>query len=151
MIFGSHWAETKNADEASEQCRYEEAFRLYAKIASDESKDPLLRAYAYACMGWLVVPSPGLGEGEDESGYTYFVRAIEIAPDCGDAWSGLITTYGDRFPKHQDQGRFLEGLGRLLQIRNDLPDTHERMLVQGMAELGIPIKVRDGGKDSQKG
>jgi tetratricopeptide (TPR) repeat protein len=141
LIFGSRWPETKAADDLREQGRYEEAFDLYAKIASDASNDAHLRAYVYASMGWLIVPCPNLGEGRDESGYAYFARALELVSDCGDAWSGLVTTYGDHMPYHQDQGRFLEGLGRLLQVQDELPEVHKRMLQQGMEQLGVPIKT----------
>lgn len=141
MNFGSQWPETKAAEDMRCPSQSEAAFDLYRKIATDTSKDARLRAHAYASMGELVAPCPWLGVGEDQSGYTYFIRAIELDPECGEAWSGLVTRYGDQMPYHQDQGRFLEALGKLLQVRDALPELHARLLQQGMDQLGVPIRM----------
>lgn len=87
-----------------------------------------------------MAPCPWLGVGEDQSGYTYFNRAVQLDPECGEAWSGLVTSYGDQMPYHQDQGLFLEALGKLLQVREQLPEVDERLLRQGMEQLGVSIK-----------
>jgi hypothetical protein len=141
LIFGSQWAETKEADDIDEYNRFEERFELYSQIARNASKNNALRAYAFAQMGNLCVPCPGLQGDAEGSGYIYHLQAIQLSVDCGDAWSGIVSGYGDHMPYHQDQGRFLEGLGRLLQERDQLPDAHKAILEQGMAQLGVPIKT----------
>jgi hypothetical protein len=72
-------------------------------------------------MGTLVRIMPALGDG-DECGLSFYKRALELHP--GNVWAmlGIVETFGDRFPDHQDTAAFrtaMHGLRQRLELLDD--------------------------------
>lgn len=119
------------ANSLAESGEYEQAFQAFKEIEKQNPQDPKLRAYCIARMGDLIVPCPWLTEYDDESGLEYFKRAIAITEECGPAWVGVLSSYDELPPGHQDIDLVKEARKRLASVdRESIPDWTQ-MIIDG--------------------
>ena len=108
-------------EELVERGEYDSAFCFFEAIATDPNQTPPIRADAYTWMGTLVRIMPSLGDG-DECGLSFYKRALELHPDHVWAMLGIVETFGDHFPDHQDAQAFriaMRGLNQRLEWFDD--------------------------------
>lgn len=103
------------AEQLLAECNAREAFAIYKAIALDSSYSASLRAHAYAGMGEIIECwEPSLVLGDDKSGLLHYHHALLLDENNFHALYGIIRSFGDTFPFHQDVILFEKAYKRLI-------------------------------------
>lgn len=114
-------------EKAKEQIwdNYDESFKSFKSIAQNLELPNSIRSQAYNFLGVIVsAVAPHLGEG-DESGTSFYIKAIELDSDNIDALLNIISSYNTSTTNsvglHKNHKLFLESIFRIkLQLRDSL-------------------------------
>jgi hypothetical protein len=128
----------KTAEEHFSQGNVELAFELFKLRAEDETIEPGIRSDAFNMMGVLVnsyLPGDGF---KDITGYSLFVRAIELNPDNAGALCNLVMTYGEGDFEHLNKTTAIWACERVLngkfgppietELLNEIREIYNRLL-----------------------
>ncbi|HEX5102540.1 MAG TPA: hypothetical protein VFV87_01935 [Pirellulaceae bacterium] len=99
--------------------KYTEAVQLLRSIADDPAAPSQARVDAFQFLGTMTKVDPS-AMGEDFA-LPYFQRALQLKPDHLWALQGIVATFGDHAPDHQDKAALLFAAERLLARANELP------------------------------
>lgn len=99
---------------------YKKSFFLFQEIALDTNNSNVTRADAYTMMGILVECfEPSLASGDDESGLEHYKAALELDEGNLAALAGIMGSFGESFPHHQDTAAFRAAYNRAMLRRNE--------------------------------
>ncbi len=96
---------TEIAAEFIERRDYDFAFELLLRTAEDLALSSQERADAWQMLGGLTQIDPAYGDG-DESGLSYYQRALQVAPEHVWAAMGVVSIFGDRPYQHKNNAAF---------------------------------------------
>ncbi|WP_243516894.1 MULTISPECIES: hypothetical protein [unclassified Candidatus Cardinium] len=109
------------AEDLIDQLKYKEAFQVFQEVALNSENSPVERANAYAGMGELVeCCDPGLASGDDESGLEFYKQALLLDNHNFHALLGIIGSFGESFPDHQDVAIFKLAYHQLINRKSKL-------------------------------
>ena len=108
------------AEALYEDLEYKKSFSLFQEIALDTNNSNVTRADAYNMMGILVeCCDPSLASGDDESGLEHYKAALELDEDNLAALAGIMGSFGESFPDHQDTAAFRAAYSKAMLRRNE--------------------------------
>jgi len=114
--------------------QYHKAYKIARRVAEDHSAPHSVRADAFYLLGVLTEILPQFGCG-DECGLSYYKRALELRPDHLWAMYGVVATFGERFPSHQDVEAVRRALDGLMPRIAELPPDAVTTVMEKVALL----------------
>ncbi len=103
------------AEKLFHEHRFNEAFDLFKEIIEIKEIDNELKAEAYNMLGLIVLWDPEI-DLLDESGISYYKKAIALDANCISALSNIFTLYGDKVDNHTDFELFKYSIGKLREL-----------------------------------
>jgi hypothetical protein len=133
------------AEELIKKLSTRKAFEIFKSIAMNSRLRPEERADAYASMGELIECwDPSLAPGDDESGLVYYQCALLLDSDNFDALYGIVRSFGEAFPNHQDIDAFELAYNNLMRHKLELDRYNLRPLLKKQYTLMSRIKKEQG-------
>lgn len=117
------------AEKLFHEDRFNDAFDLFKEVIELKEADNELKAEAYNMLGVIVLWDTGI-DPSDESGISYYKKAIALDGNCISALSNIFVLYGDKVDNHTDFELFNYSIGKLRELNfefspNDLSKIHK--------------------------
>jgi hypothetical protein len=127
------------------------AFDLLTRVVADPQCAPNVKADAYQLLGVIVIIDPKFGETDefgssDDSGLSFFKRAIELCPDHFSALHGIVLGFGELSCDHQDVGITEYALHKLMQQSSELSRDELKFIERRSEALKRYLEKNGGNK-----
>lgn len=101
-----------------EKGKYDEAVRLLRQVVNDPTYDKAGKADAFQLLGTMTQVDP-TAVGDDYA-LPYYNHALELCPNHLWALHGIVTTFGDHAPDHQDLNALKQAIDQLMPRLDEL-------------------------------
>lgn len=100
---------------------FDEASSILHSIVDSDAASAEVKADAWVWLGTLSRICPSVGP-TDESGHSSYVQALALVPDHLWAMVGVIDSFGEHFPDHQDAALVRRLIPKLRQRSSELDE-----------------------------
>jgi tetratricopeptide (TPR) repeat protein len=116
-----------------ESAKYDEAAQIIHQIIDDSDATINEKADAFQFLGLLAQIYPA--SINDDDAFSYYKQALELLPDHLGSLMGVVTTYGNHFPDHQDYNAFESAMKKLLKRIDEIDENAVDEIVKRKALL----------------
>lgn len=122
---------------------YKEAFNFFTNLLQTDGLSDKEVSSIHNYLGTLITIEPSLSNEEDESGLSFYLRAIDLNKKNTEAWLNIAGSFGDLQPDdHNNIEVFLNAMEYLLSIFDELSENQKETVNSRLDKYKVFLVMR---------